>query len=106
MNPTRLEKLKEMEAQKPDDPFFKYAIATEYVSGGKDTEARPYFELLTEQHPDYVATYLHLGQLYERLGEYDNCLKTYRKGIEVATKAGDRKALSELNEAFFIAGDE
>lgn len=106
MNPTRLEKLREMEAQKPDDPFFKYAIAIEHISAGNDAAARPYFELLTEQHPDYVATYLHLGQLYERLGEYDNCLKTYRKGIEVATKTGDKKALNELNEAFFIADSE
>lgn len=95
-----------MEAEKPDDAFLKYAIAIEYVSSGEDEKAKPYFELLAEKYPDYVATYLHLGQLYARLGEYDKCLATYKAGIEVAQKAGDAKALSELNEAFFIASDE
>lgn len=106
MNTVRLEKLKEMEAQKPDDPFFKYAIALEYVSAGNDAEAKACFEALSERFPVYVATYLQLGNLYERLGETANAMTAYKKGIEAATAAHDAKATGELNEALLLAEDE
>jgi Tfp pilus assembly protein PilF len=106
MNSFRLQKLKEMEAEKPDDAFLKYAIALEYVSAGADNEAKPYFELLLEKFPDYMATYLHLGALYERSGELKAAISVYKKGMEVAKQAGDSKALSELNEALQLAEDE
>ncbi len=106
MNDFRLQKLKEMEAEKPDDAFLKYAIALEYVSAGADNEAKPYFELLLQKFPDYVATYLHLGGLYERRGEIKEAMTAYKKGMEVAKQAGDTKALGELSEALQLAEDE
>ena len=106
MNAFRLQKLKEMEAEKPDDAFLKYAIALEYVSTGADEEAKPYFELLLQQFPDYVATYLHVGGLYERMGKVTEAMDAYKKGMEAAKKANDNKAYGELNEALLLAEDE
>jgi tetratricopeptide (TPR) repeat protein len=106
MNAFRLQKLKEMEAEKPEDAFLKYAIAIEHVSAGDDEEAKPYFELLLKKFPDYVATYLQFGGLYEREGETGKAIAVYQKGIEVAKQAGDAKAAGELNEALQLAEDE
>ena len=106
MNVFRLQKLKEMEAEKPDDAFLKYAIALEYVSAGADEEAKPYFELLLDKFPAYVATYLLAGGLYEREGETHKAMAVYKRGIETAKQAGDAKAAGELNEALQLAEDE
>ena len=106
MNEERLKKLKEWEAQKPDDAFFKYAIAQEYISAGDDAEAKKYLEVLTEQFPDYLATYYQLGKLHERLQEPDKAIAVYTKGKEVARIVGDNKALRELNEALTQLKDE
>lgn len=101
----RLDILKQMEAKQPDDAFVKYAIATEYISQGNDAEALPYFTLLVYRFPDYLPTYLHLGMLYERLEKLSEATEAYKQGIEVAKKAGDKKALGELNEALMMVED-
>ena len=98
----RLEILLQMEAKQPDDAFVKYAIATEHISLGNDAEALPYFSLLVDKFPAYVPTYLHLGMLYERLEQLENAIDAYKKGIEAAKQAGDKKALGELNEALML----
>lgn len=101
----RLQKLKEMEAQKPNDVFLKYAIALEYVSVGKDEEAKLILEGLLMLSPDYIATCYQLGKLYERLGENEKAIAVYQKGVELARKNGDKKNLGELNEAIMMLED-
>ncbi len=106
MNEERLKKLKEWEAQKPDDAFLKFALSQEYISAGDDTEAKKYLELLTEKFPDYLATYYQLGKLHERFQETDKAIAAYNKGKEVTRIAGDNKTLRELNEALTQLEDE
>jgi tetratricopeptide (TPR) repeat protein len=106
MNEERLKKLKEWEAQKPDDAFFKYAISQEYISAGDDDEGKKYLEQLAANFPDYLATYYQLGKLYERLNERDKAIATYNKGKDVARIAGDNKTQRELNEALSQFEDE
>lgn len=106
MNEERLKKLKEWEAQKPDDAFFKYAIAQEYISAGGDAEAKKYLDLLADKFPDYLATYYQLGKLHERLQETEQAIAAYNKGKEVARVSGDNKTLRELKEAIAQLEDE
>lgn len=98
----RLQKLQEMEAQKPNDVFLKYAIALEHVGGKNDEEARKIFEVLTLQFPEYIATYYQLGKLYERNAAYEKASDIYKKGIELAKKNNDKKNLGELTEALMM----
>jgi tetratricopeptide (TPR) repeat protein len=106
MSNNRLDTLKQMEAQQPGDAFIKYAIATEHVGMGNDTDALGYFEYLVNNHPQYVATYLHLGKLYERIGKTGEALSCYKRGMEIAKTLKDNKTLGELNEAYTLAEDE
>ena len=106
MNEERFKKLKEWEAQKPEDAFLKFAIAQEYVSGGNDEEALKYYTFLAGNFSDYLATYYQLGKLYERISEVKKAEATYRKGIEVAKAINDLKTLRELNEALILLEDE
>lgn len=95
----RIEQLLEFLKESPNDNFLRYALAQEYVKAGdKQTGYNYYFGLLNDD-PDYVATYYHLGKLYESDEENEKALATYAQGIEVATKIGDQHSLSELQSA-------
>ncbi len=103
---SRLEKLKEMERQKPDDAFLKFAIAQEYVAMGNDDDALTYYNLVRERFPQYVPVYYQAGKLYERINKMILAADTYKQGIAVARAAGEIKTASELNEALMLLDDE
>lgn len=99
MNTNRLNKLLEYLENDPNDAFTNYAVATEYLSESPQ-KALPYFELLLQHHPDYLATYYHAAQLYADLDMIDEAETTYQKGITLAGKLGESKALQELKNAY------
>ncbi len=100
MNSVRLQQLLNFLETEPDDPFLKYALATEYLSGNDAETALRYFEDLVNNHEDYVGTYYHLGKLLELLSRKDDALKIYRKGMEISRKAGDSHAYTELQAVY------
>ena len=104
MNP-RLDTLKEMERQKPDNAFIKFAIAQEYVGMHKNEEAMVYFELLLEAFPDYLPLYYQFGKLYEHIEDLKAAAEIYSKGIIVAKAVHDLKTAGELNEALILLED-
>ncbi len=106
MSASRLDKLFTFLEQEPNDPFLKYAIATEYLVAGNIDEALNYYLKLTKEHEDYVGTYYHLAKLYESLSKFDEAISTYEKGIEKAKTAKDNHALSELQGAHRLLLDE
>ena len=103
MHDSRIQKLLEFLEKDPQDPFLKYALATEYLNIGNHQNALSYFEDLTTQHADYLGTYYHLGRLYEHLNRLEDALRTYQKGMEVAKAQRNAHALSELRGAYLSA---
>jgi Tfp pilus assembly protein PilF len=101
----RLEILRQFVEEEPQDSFNHYALATELLKTDK-AESRQIFEYLLQNHPDYLATYYHLGALYVELGENHLSEKTYLLGIELANKLGNEKTLKELKGAYQMFLDE
>lgn len=99
MKNTRLEQLHQFLKEQPQDPFLKYALATEYLKSGNNKTALGYFEALVEEHADYLGTYYHLGKLYEELGRIPEAMDTYDRGIQLARQQGNQRTLSELQAA-------
>ncbi|MBI2150244.1 MAG: hypothetical protein HYU27_06530 [Acidobacteria bacterium] len=95
----RIEILKGFLKDSPNDPFSRYALALEYVKIGQNDDALREFETVRTNDPDYLATYFHLGQLYQTLGRRHEAEKTLRTGITVAAKAGDDHTRGELEGA-------
>ena len=95
----RIEVLKGFLKDSPNDSFSRYALALEYVKAGQSDDALREFETVKKNDPDYLATYFHLGQLYQTLGHRHEAEKTLRAGITVAAKAGDEHTRSELEGA-------
>jgi tetratricopeptide (TPR) repeat protein len=100
MHHIRLEKLLNFLENEPNDPFLKYALATEYLNSNDLEKALSYYEDLLNNHPDYVGTYYHAGKLYERTDRKDDAVLTYQKGMEVARNAKDMHAFSELQSVY------
>ncbi|MDF2430370.1 MAG: hypothetical protein JWP44_1 [Mucilaginibacter sp.] len=100
MQISRLEKLLEFIKNEPEDPFLKYALATEYLRLNETDKALEYYEDLTAHHPNYVGTYYHLGKLYEALGRKEDAIKTYETGMKVTREQRDNHALSELQAVY------
>jgi tetratricopeptide (TPR) repeat protein len=100
MQISRLEKLLEFIKSEPEDPFLKYALATEYLRINQTDKALEYYEDLVNNHPGYTGTYYHLGKLYEALDRKDDALKTYEIGIKITREQRDNHALSELQAVY------
>ena len=99
MNKERLELLKQYLKESPSDPFIIYAIATEYLEGDPE-KALKYFELLIDNHPDYIPTYYHLANLYRDMGQNHQARQIYEAGLQKALKAHDTLAHRELKNAY------
>jgi len=96
---SRLENLKKMLQDDPQDTFARYALGLEYMSSGENENARDIFEELRVLDPNYVATYYQLGKIYELLGDESEARKIYEKGVYVAASQGDEHTKQELQQA-------
>jgi tetratricopeptide (TPR) repeat protein len=96
---TRLETLKSMLEQNPDDAFARYGLAMEYKNAADYEAAMREFHALIEVHPDYPAGYFHGGQTLERMGRTDDARAMYSAGVDAAARKGDGHAQSEMQAA-------
>jgi len=100
----RVQALKNFIAAKPNDPFPRYGLAMELKNTGQLGEAGLAFAELVDKFPDYVATYLMYGSMLAELAERDRAREIFTRGIEVASRAGDGHAQSELQAALAQLG--
>ena len=106
MQVSRLEKLLEFIKAEPEDPFLKYALATEYLRLDQTDKALAYYEDLINKHPNYIGTYYHLGKLYEALDRKQEAINTYETGMKVTREQRDNHAFSELQTVYRAAVGE
>lgn len=99
MPPSRLEMLRGFIAQRPDDPFPRYALAQELKNLGDLPAAWQAFEELMAAHASYVPAYFHGGGVLVALGRKDEAKQIFERGIALCQKVGDGKTLAELQGA-------
>ena len=99
MSTSRLHTLLQFLESDPEDSFTRYALAMEYVSAGETVTGISYLEDLLNRDPGYVATYQQLGYIYIELDRTDDAVDILKRGIEIARKAGDAHAASEMQDA-------
>jgi tetratricopeptide (TPR) repeat protein len=95
----RLNRLKGMVEENPQDRFARYGLAMELSSQGRLEESLGEFRVLMSLDPDYLASYLQAGQTLEKLNRVEEAREVYEQGIEVATRKGDAKTRGELQSA-------
>ena len=95
----RLEVLKTMVAQNPNDSFSRYGLAMEYANSGDLEQASREYQALLAVNPNYSAAYYHGGQTLEKLGRREQARELYQQGIEATTRIGDLHTRSEIQAA-------
>ena len=99
MKNNRLDQLKEMLKESPDDPFLLYAIALEHR--GNDTRiASELLREVIEKHPEYLPAYYQAAQIKEELSQLEEAITLYRTGMELAKNQNNLAALKELKAAY------
>lgn len=96
----RIEILKEWLTRSPGDSFLCHALALEYIKKGDDEEAKKLFLEILTRDPDYVGSYYHLAGLLERMGEREEAISWFEKGMAAAKRMNDQHALNELRSAY------
>ncbi|MCP1382308.1 tetratricopeptide repeat protein [Runella salmonicolor] len=105
MNNNRLAFLLQFFEEDSNDPFNAYALAMEYQQTDV-TKAAEYFQLLLEQHPDYLPTYYHAAALFAELEQLDLAEQLYQKGMQLALSQQNTKTYQELQRAYRGFQDE
>ena len=85
----------------PNDPFYLYGLALEYI----DTDSPRALELFIECRqvfPNYLPTYYMLGKEFEKAKRDDDAVKAYEQGTKIATEQNNHKAKGELSTAIMM----
>lgn len=98
----KIEQLQTMLMESPDDNFLNYALALENVKAKNYDQAISIFEKLTISASNYLATYLHYGNLLVDINQPEKAAVIYQKGIKVASNQKNIKARQELEQALFL----
>jgi len=99
MTETRLQQLLRFYKEDPNDPFSLYGLALEYQKSDVK-ESERFFDLLLTIFPDYLPTYYHAAKLKASLGQSENALNIYKRGIDLSKKLNEQKTLQELQSAY------
>lgn len=94
---TRLHRLRDLLKDDPDDVMLRYGEAMELCSLGDDVAGARAFRDLIASKPDYVPSYLMLGQTLQRLNKIDESAAVLREGIATAQRVGDLHAAGEMD---------
>lgn len=98
MAASRFDQLLQYYKDEPNDPFNAFALALEYLKSDQ-TEAKKLFDLLLDNHEDYIPVYYQAGKLYQEMEMKEKAVALYEKGIFIARKQNDLKAARELKSA-------
>ena len=102
---SRLEQLKTMLANDPDDAFLNYALALEYDKLEQHDDSLDIFARLVQYDPPYVPAFFMAAQQLADLDRIDQARGYLREGIEQARGQGDSHAAAEMSEFLTSLGE-
>lgn len=96
MSSERLDQLRAMRAEEPNDAFLRYAIALELKRRGDTEQAMGELEALLRDEPKHIASYYQLALLLIDAGRSPEAIALCEVGSLQCLVTGDRKARQEL----------
>jgi Tfp pilus assembly protein PilF len=90
------ERLETLLAAGADSAQLRYGLAVAYRAEGKLELALEHAKLAVAADADYSAAWRLLGQLQTSLGKPSEAKETFRRGIGVAERQGDRQLVKEM----------
>jgi len=99
MNADRIKILEKYIVKEPNDPFNLYALAMEYYDE-YPMKSQALLDTLLANHSTYLPSYFKAANLYWELDQLVEAKKIFEKGIQLAEKIEDQKALHELKASY------
>lgn len=96
---SRVDAIRKIVEQSPNDPFPRYGLAMELKNVGQNDEAHAAFEELERRHPEYVAQFLMHANLLSAMKRPSDARACLERGIAAAQKAHNSHALGEMQQA-------
>ncbi|EAY57299.1 TPR repeat containing protein [Leptospirillum ferriphilum] len=88
MEQDRLDRLEKLWKLDPSDPVVGLGLGAGLLEAGQPARAREVLEAVLRQKPGYAAAWEILGNALESLGDRDEAIRIYQKGIEVSRSGG------------------
>ena len=79
-----------------DGALLRFSLGSEYLKCADFESAAAHLGAAVEKDPGYSAAWKLLGRALAESGREEEALASYRKGIEVAEKKGDKQAAKEM----------
>ena len=98
MAANRLEVLKNLVEQSPNDTRVRYMLAMELDNTGDLEGAVKEYQAVAAADADYVAAYLSGGQALKKLGRIEEARSFYKRGIEACGRTSDEHTRSKLQD--------
>lgn len=99
MKDTRIEQLKKLLENNPDNALGRFGLANEYYKNGEFNSCIQEINHYLELKDDEGFAYRLLAESYLNLGNKDKAIQMYKKGIEVSLKHGHPSMAEEFEEA-------
>jgi hypothetical protein len=93
----RIEFLKNLMAEDPDDPFAPYALCLE-SEGNPAEKASKWLDFMAK-FPLYLPAFYQTGLALKQSGQVPEALDVWKKGIELALTKSDTHAAAEIRSA-------
>ena len=92
----KVESLKEILGQDPQNAFARYGLAMELAGRGETAVALGEFDRLCADHPDYTAGYFMAAQTLAKAGREPEAKQRLVDGMASARRTGNQHALREM----------
>ncbi len=96
MSAERMETLKSILAQEPNNTFARYALGMEYSSTGEAELALEQFRTLLQIDPNYANAFFMGAQVLQHAQRIPEAIQWLNDGISCADRVGNRHASSEM----------
>ena len=92
----KIQALKEILAQDPNNNFARYGLAVELANRGETAAALAEFDALLAKEPGYTAGYSMAAQTLAAAGRIPEAIERFKAGISCATQSGNHHAASQM----------
>lgn len=92
----RIEQLRELVAQDPDDGLGRFMLGRELLAAKRADEATVHLREAVRLTPDHTASHRELGNALAAAGRNDEALGAWATGFEVAERTGDLQTGREM----------
>lgn len=79
-----------------DNALLRFSLGNEYLKSGDAASAIEHLRAAVQQDPGYSAAWKLLGRAFEENSAPDQALASYRQGVAVAERKGDKQAAKEM----------